>query len=294
MVKGSAGMQVGIGLPATIPGVSGTDILEWARRADSGPFSSLSIIDRLVYGNYEPLITLATVAGVTQRVHLMPSVLLAPFRSAAILASEAATLDALSGGRLTLGLGVGGREDDYRAAGASFQDRGRRFDEHLATMKRIWAGESMAEDIGSIGPRPVQEGGPPILIGGHSPAAIRRVARWGDGYLATGVDPATARQLYEIALAAWQEAGRPGQPRFVMGLYFALGPDAAERGGTYIRDYYAFLGPMADMIAGAIVSSDEAIKGVMQAYRDVGVDELALWPTIAELDQVDRLAQLIG
>jgi len=287
-------VQVGIGLPATIPETTRDTILEWARRADAGPFSSLSIIDRLVYGNYEPLITLAVVAGVTQRIRLMPSVLLAPFRSAAVLASEAATLDALSGGRLTLGLGVGGREDDFLAAGASFQDRGRRFEEQLVTMQRIWSGEPVSSDIGPIGPRPAQAGGPPILIGGLSPAAVRRVGRWGDGYFGTGADPATIRQLYDVAQAAWQEAGRSGTPRFVMGLYFALGPAAAERGGDYIRDYYAFLGPMADMIAGSILTTPEAITGAIEAYGAVGVDEVALWPTIADLDQVDRLAQVVG
>jgi alkanesulfonate monooxygenase SsuD/methylene tetrahydromethanopterin reductase-like flavin-dependent oxidoreductase (luciferase family) len=134
-------MEIGIGLPATIPGASASELFEWARRADAGPFSNLSIIDRLVYGNYEPLITLAAVVGVTRRIRLMPSVLLAPYRSAAILAKEAASLDALSSGRLTLGLGVGGRENDFRAAGASFHDRGRRFEEQLATLKRIWSGE---------------------------------------------------------------------------------------------------------------------------------------------------------
>ncbi|MGH2617478.1 MAG: LLM class flavin-dependent oxidoreductase, partial [Thermomicrobiales bacterium] len=202
-------MDIGIGLPAAIPGTKADDILEWARRADAGPFSSLNIIDRLVYSNYDPLITLAVVAGVTRRIRLMPSVLLAPFRSAAILAAEVASLDALSGGRVTLGLGVGGREDDFRAAGASFQDRGRRFEEQLETMKRIWSGQPVAADIGPIGPPPAQEGGPPILIGGLSPAAVRRVGRWGDGYFGTGADPATARQFYDIADAAWREAGRP-------------------------------------------------------------------------------------
>jgi alkanesulfonate monooxygenase SsuD/methylene tetrahydromethanopterin reductase-like flavin-dependent oxidoreductase (luciferase family) len=161
-------------------------------------------------------------------------------------------------------------------------------------MKRLWSGEPMAADIGPIGPRPVQAGGPPLLIGGLSPAAIPRVGRWGDGYFGTGADPAAARQMYDVALAAWQEAGRAGKPRFVMGLYFALGPDAATRGGVYLRDYYAFLGPMAEMIASTILSSPEAIAGAVQVYGEVGVDELALWPTIAELDQVDRLAELTG
>jgi alkanesulfonate monooxygenase SsuD/methylene tetrahydromethanopterin reductase-like flavin-dependent oxidoreductase (luciferase family) len=287
-------VQIGIGLPGTIPDVSGPDILAWARRADEGPFSSLGIIDRLVYGNFEPLITLAAAAGATRRIRLMPSVLLAPLRSASILAKEAASLDALSGGRLTLGLGLGGRMDDYAAAGTSFTERGRRFDEQLATMKRVWAGEPVSEEIGAIGPPPVQKGGPPILIGGFGPAALRRVGRWGEGFIGTLVDPGTATHFYEQAMAGWQAAGRTGRPRFVMGLYYALGADAAERGGDYLRHYYAFDAPMAEMIAGSVLATPEAIGGAIKAYEEVGVDEIIFWPTIAALDQLERLAEIVG
>jgi alkanesulfonate monooxygenase SsuD/methylene tetrahydromethanopterin reductase-like flavin-dependent oxidoreductase (luciferase family) len=118
-------MEIGVGLPATIPGASGSLVLEWARRADSGPFSSLGVIDRLVYKNHEALVSLAA-AAVTERVRLMTTVLIAPVRDAALLAKQAATIDAFSGGRLTLGLGVGAREDDFRAASATFEDRGDR------------------------------------------------------------------------------------------------------------------------------------------------------------------------
>ena len=286
-------MQIGIGHPGTIPGVKGQLLLDWARRADEGPFSSLGSLDRLVYPNYDALITLTAAAAVTKRIRLVTTVLLAPLYNTGILAKQTASLDAISGGRLTLGVGIGGREEDFRAAPASFHDRGKRFEQQLETMTRAWSGQALAEDIGSIGPTPVQSGGPELLIGGYSPAAINRVGRWGNGYIAGGTPPTMARQGYEQAEQAWQAAGKPGKPRFVAGLYWALGPDAKEKGGMYIRHYYAFLGQMAEQIASMVSATPEALKGAIQAFTDVGVDELILWPTIPELEQVDRLADLI-
>ncbi|MDQ3792900.1 MAG: LLM class flavin-dependent oxidoreductase, partial [Actinomycetota bacterium] len=180
-------MEIGVGLPATIPGASGSLVLDWARRADSGPFSSLGVIDRLVYKNHEALVSLAAAAAVTDRVRLMSTVLIAPVRDAALLAKQAATIDALSAGRLTLGLGVGAREDDFRAAAASYQDRGRRFEEQLDLMKRVWSGQPVGDGIAEIGPQPAQPGGPDILIGGYAPNALKRVGRWGDGFTSGGI-----------------------------------------------------------------------------------------------------------
>jgi alkanesulfonate monooxygenase SsuD/methylene tetrahydromethanopterin reductase-like flavin-dependent oxidoreductase (luciferase family) len=182
-------MQIGIGLPSTIHGASPALILEWARRADAGPFSSLGLIDRLVYDNYESLITLAAAAAVTQRIRLMTTILIAPLRNAALLAKQAATLDALSGGRLTLGLGVGGREDDFHAAHASFKGRGRHMERQLELMKRVWSGKPMGDDVGPIGPAPVRSGG-----------------RDPDRRLYTGGDPSRR------ALGGWVHLGRGRRP----------------------------------------------------------------------------------
>lgn len=286
-------MKVGVGLPA-ISGVSGQMVLDWAKRVDAGPFSSLGTIDRIAYGNHEPLTMLAAAAGVTQRVRLMTSILLAPLRNTGVLAKQTATLDAISGGRLTLGLAVGGREDDYRAAPASFHDRGKRFDEQLFLMRRIWSGEPVGDGVGRVGPTPHQSGGPEVLIGGASPASLRRVGQWADGFISTPLPPEQVQQLYSGAEKAWQAQGRPGKPRLAIGLYYRLGANATQRSEAYIRDYYAFTGPVAEQIVQAIIATPEVIKGAIQAYESVGVDEIVFWPTVAELDQIDRLADAVA
>src|SRR4051812_15084094 len=114
-------MDVGIGVPATIPGVTGEQVLEWARRAEARGFSSLGTIDRLVYGNSEPLIALAAAAAVTTRIKLATTIMVVPTRAnGALVAKQASTIDHLSGGRMVLGVAVGGREDDYEASGVDF------------------------------------------------------------------------------------------------------------------------------------------------------------------------------
>jgi len=234
-------------------------ILEWARIADAGPFSSVTTIDRLVYTNYEPLATLAACAAVMQRVSLMTTVLLAPLRSPDILAKQTLTLDAFSNGRLTLGLGVGAREDDFHAAPALFHTRGRRFEEQLTLMRRIWSGEPPDPDVGAVRPAAVQQGGPEVLIGGYSSAAVQRLGRWGDGFVAGGLAAAPTRELYRAAEEAWKTEGRSGRRRFIGAFYFGLGSDAKERAAAYIRDYYSFMGP--------------GVEGMIQAQ---GVSPLAI------------------
>src|SRR5688500_14379614 len=110
-------MQVGIGLPNTVRGATGEILLEWARRADAAPFASLGVFDRLLYDSFDPMMALAAAAGVTGRIRLATTIITGPLRNDALLAKEAASLDALSGGRLTMGIALGARKEDYDAAG---------------------------------------------------------------------------------------------------------------------------------------------------------------------------------
>jgi alkanesulfonate monooxygenase SsuD/methylene tetrahydromethanopterin reductase-like flavin-dependent oxidoreductase (luciferase family) len=281
-------MNIGLGLPIGDPAT----LLTWARRADAGPFSTLGLLDRLVYDNPEPLVTLAVLAGATSRVRVQTEVLLAPLRDTALLAKQAATLDRMSGGRLVLGLGVGGREDDHRVAGTDIRTRGRRLDAQMGVMRRVWSGEAYGEGAGPIGPAPARAGGPEVLFGGFKPAAIERVARWGDGFLAAAA-PSWAGGLFDTARTYWKQYGREGEPRIVAQVNVALGPGhVVDDARTRMHAYYAFTG-MADRMTAGMLTTPAAIRGAVTAFRDLGADEVMLYCYGTDPDQVDRLAGVL-
>ena len=190
---------------------------------------------------------------------------------------------------------MGRREDDYLAVGEDFHRRGRRFGQQLALMKRVWAGVGPGDGAGPIGPEPVQPGGPELLIGAFAPAAIKRAGRWADGYLGGGGDPQAALTLYNAVVKAWKEHGRSGRPRFVATNAFALGPGTADRGADQVRHYNQFLGPdAADLAARRVLTSTEAVRQVIQEFSQVGLDEMVFLPQVPDLDQVGRLAEIVG
>ncbi|WP_028064479.1 LLM class flavin-dependent oxidoreductase [Solirubrobacter soli] len=272
-------MDVGIGLPSTIRGATGAQIVDWARRAEARGFSSLGTIDRVVYANYEPLTALAAAAAVTERIKLVTSILIAPLRvSGAMLAKQAASVDALSGGRLVLGVAVGGREDDYEAAGAEFRTRGKDFDQMLAEWQEIWDGEA-------IGPA----AHPTVIIGGSSPAAFRRAAAH-DGWIMGGGSPDNFREGLVKLQSVWQG---DDPPRTLALGYFALGDRAQEAAQAYLGDYYAFLGDYTQMIVDSAAKDAETIRAAVQGFADAGCDELILFPCDPDPGQVDLLADAL-
>ncbi len=287
-------MQISIGLPSHVPGVTGKFLLDWAKKADEGPFESLCTLDVITSPAYDPLIALAGVAAVTNRIRLMTSILVTPLHNPAIFAKQAASLDVLSGGRLSLGLAVGWREKDFQAVGVDFHQRGKIFDKQLETITRIWGGQSLADDLAPIGPMPVQPGGPRLLLGGTSPTAIKRIGQWGEGYISPGSPIEVAQANFTIAETAWNEAGRPGKPRLINAAIYALGEDAKERGAKLLHILYADVPPLEEYFNSVLCTSSEAIKNVIKSSEEIGVDEFIFIPYIAELDQIDRLLEALG
>jgi alkanesulfonate monooxygenase SsuD/methylene tetrahydromethanopterin reductase-like flavin-dependent oxidoreductase (luciferase family) len=284
-------MQISIGLPMRVAGVSSGFLLDWARRADEGPFASLVALDRVVNRSLEPLTVLAAAAGVTRRIRLMTSILLAPTRETTLLARQAASLDALSDGRLSLGIGIGIRESDYTATGFDFHRRGRREEEQLEILRRLWRGEALAEGIGPIGPAPARPGGPEVLLGGYVPAIAGRIARWGDGFMAPGGgEPAAMAELWALINREWEAAGRTGRPRWVGATYYALGPDADTAAAEYIHHNYGFDPALAARRLRTLPKRRDEVEAAIVAQAALGVDELILRPITASWSMLDELA----
>ncbi|MDQ6751154.1 MAG: LLM class flavin-dependent oxidoreductase [Actinomycetota bacterium] len=281
-------MDVGIGLPNSVRGVQRRNIVDWAREAEDAGFSSLGTIDRMVYPSYESLISHAAAAAVTERIGLVTDILIGPLRNTAMLAKQSATIDHLSNGRLTLGLAVGGRPDDYEAAGADFGSRGRRFDAQLEELERIWRGE------GGVGPSPADGRRPAVLIGGSADLAFQRAARHADGWTMGGGTPDMFREAVGKLREAWSAEGRDGEPRTMALFYFALGNGAEQAARENLGDYYAFLGDFAEQIVQSAATDEDTVKAYIAAFEDAGADEVICFPASTDPGQVELLAQAVN
>lgn len=284
-------MQIGIGIPNSVLGATGSGLLDWARRADQAGFSSLGSIGAVSYPTYEELTLFAAAGAVTERIRFFTNVLIAPARSAAELAKQAATVDQITNGRLTLGLGAGWREADFILNERDFAGRGTAFDRLLADLHRSWNGEALDEAARPASPPTVQS--PiPMMVGGTTKATIKRVIDHGVGWTAGGMPPDAVADFGQKVRDAWSQSGKEGDPRIAALVYFGLG-DTEEQSRNSLLDYYKPMGPeVAGMIAGGALRSPDAIKGAIAAYEKAGVDELILDPTVADPEQVDLLAEV--
>jgi len=275
-------VNVGIGLPTTVPGATGDLVLDWARRADDGPFSSLGVLDRVAYDSFEPFAALAAAAGATQRIRLATMIAIGPLRATGLLVKQAASVNVLSDGRLTLGLALGARADDYEVAGVEMRGRGRKLVKQLAYIRG-------GVDADRVGP---SRDGIELLVGGGSGQAFARMARYADGYAHGGGPPRAFAGAATRALAAWNDLGRPGRPQLWGQGYFGFADP--ERGGDYLLDYYAFTGPFAERIAAGNLTSARAVKDFVRGYEEAGCDELVLFPCVSGIDELERLQEALA
>lgn len=291
-------MDVGVCLPYMEEELDRERLRAWCRAVEEGPFQSLSCGERITGPSVAMATSLAAAAMLTETVRIVPSLYVLPMHSAVGAAKEIATLDVLSGGRVTVTVGVGGRPEDYEAVGAPFARRHQRMDDQVALMRRIWMGEPPGPGLDPVGPRPVQSGGPPIHAGVMGPRATRRAAEWADGvyvWSGNGVKDEIARFLRMVD-RAWEDAGRDAPPRRVAGFWYSLAPDAQERLSSYVYDYLALRGEALAraMAKGVDRSHAAAVCESLDAMAELGCDECFLVPATAELAEVERAADLLA
>lgn len=269
-------------LPTMADGWTRSTYTDWCRGIDDGPFASVSCGERITFHNVEMLTTLSAAAALTERVDVFVNLAVAPWHSTVLLAKQLATLDVISDGRLTVGLGVGGRKQDYDAVGASFRARHQRLDDQVAELRRLWSGEAPVEGAPPLGPPPVQDGGPPLLSGAMGPKAMRRAAAWAEGISGFSLngDPAELVPQFDLARATWRDVGRADQPRLVFACFYALGDDSEATLRRFTHRYLEIFGDdfaraMADQAA---LHSAAALRDMLQAVAEIGCDEAVLVP----------------
>jgi alkanesulfonate monooxygenase SsuD/methylene tetrahydromethanopterin reductase-like flavin-dependent oxidoreductase (luciferase family) len=290
-------MKISICLPYMKQSITRQTILDWCSRIEQGPFHSLSCGERITGYTLEMRNTLAFAAAVTERVRIVPSLYVLPMHSPVWAAKEIATLDLLSNGRVTVTVGVGGREVDYKAVGAEFNKRHERQDESIAIMKNIWAGYAPFEGADPVGPTPVQAGGPPILAGVMGPKAMARAAHWADGVysFSMGGSAAETAGFFNMAEKAWQDAGRTTAPQKVGGFWYCLADNAETKMKDYVYDYLKILGEnIARPVANSMKNFDKfAIQDTLAEMRGTGCEEVFLCSATDELSELDRLLDIL-
>lgn len=274
------------------------ELTRFAQRAEGGPFDSVSLGQRLTFESNDPMIALTFVAAVTNRLRLLTSVLCLPFHKEGVTAQQAATLDRLSEGRFSFGIGLGGRESDFAVAPEAWAHRGARFEQQLVAMRRIWRGEPPFEGTEPVGPTPFTPGGPELIVGGFAPAALERAGRLADGIrsFSFSTDPAEHLERYAITERAWKEAGRAGRPKLIAATHFSLGPNARESYEAHVAKYYGYSKEtVAQALSATTPTSPEAIRSTIERFAEAGIDELVFTTTTTDpMDSLDRLADVLG
>jgi len=276
------------------------NVVNFAKKCEAMGCHSMWTIDRIAYDNLEPLTVLAAAAGATQKIRLGTSVLLGNLRHASHAAKIVSTLDFISNGRVTLGLGFGSRENDYRAVEIPFEHRGSRAVEQVQLMKRLWTEDNVTfkgkfynvENL-SVGPKPIQKPHPPIWTGGSAEVALKRAGSWADGFIcgssAIPEFPSTWEKIASYAKAAGRDTNKISKAGLT---FMAIDEDQSKAVKTvedYVMRYYGRL--RADVANTSLVGAPAAIADRIGAFLSRGLDTLIIGVADPDPRQLDLFGE---
>lgn len=290
-------MSVGVALPQMATGLDRDRLVAWCRGIDDGPFSSVSAGERITFHNLDGFTLCSAAAALTSRVRVLVNVVVLPWHAPAMVAKELASLDVVSGGRVDVAVGVGGRQQDYAALGSPFSGRHGRLDAAVDEVRRLWSGGAAA-DGERVGPEPIQAGGPPILASAMGPKSLARAARWASGVSGFTLlgDAGEAARLFRATEATWVDAGRVDQPRLVTGSFVALGHDAPRTLHDFAETYLRVFSPdLAASLASAMPLHDASrLVDLLDAIEAEGAHEFIVVPATSDPRMLDALADAVA
>jgi alkanesulfonate monooxygenase SsuD/methylene tetrahydromethanopterin reductase-like flavin-dependent oxidoreductase (luciferase family) len=316
-------MEIGVALPTMAKGYNRSATVDWSVGIDAGPFSSVSCGERITYHNAEMMVTLGAAAALTERVRVFVNLVVAPMHPPALVAKQLATLQVLSEGRVTLGVGVGGREHDYKALGVPFDHRHARLDTAVEELGALLRGEAPFEGADPVGPpvgpplvqsvqsAPVQSAsdtasalersvlpGISVLVGAMGPKGLDRAARWSDGVsgFSLTADGAEIAEAAKAARRAWSMAGRDTEPRVISGCFYVLGgQEPAETLRRFTYDYLEIFGQdVAQLFSeSAPVWNAERLRQVLDDAAAADVDEFILVPGTVDLGCLEATTEVV-
>jgi len=296
-------LTLGVAIPQTFPDgrVDPRGIRDFLQRAEALGFHSAWVVEHM-FGTIPalaPVELLTYAAAVTERLRLGAAVLLTALRTPVHTAKSLATLDQLSGGRLIVGVGLGGNPKIYPAFGLTASRRAARFAEGLRLMKRLWTepavtadGEFYRLENASLQPRPLQTPHPPLWFGGHHPLALRRAVELGDGFIGAGsASTAAFAEQMKVLRELLAERGRDSSA-FPIGkrVYLAIDRDRARAGKRLAEWFGAFYGrPAVAEEVSVWGDVDTCVEG-LRAVAAAGAGFLMLNPVFDEAEQLERIA----
>jgi probable F420-dependent oxidoreductase len=276
-------MQFGVMLPHRWLYATGNTIRDFAHEAEALGYTSLWVTDHIIVPShrmerghifYEALTTLAYVSSITTHCRLGVAVLALPPRNPVLVAKQVATLDALSHGRVILGVGTGWIEEELRYLGASWSVRGRMHDEAITVLRKLWSDENANSFQGSYTaftditcfPKPAQPGGPKVLIGGMTAPSLRRAATLGDGWIPWAITP----QELKDGVARIRAHGSDRPLELVCVMPTDIGSDAMERYTGVFGEDHKLLSGSVTTVAKLVKEFEEAgLHHLVCSFRDV-------------------------
>ncbi len=299
--------KVGLLIPGSFAGTPPTlsEFTEFFRRADELGFHSLWVVDRIFHtiNVLDPLTLLTCAAAVTSRIRLGTSVLLFVFRNPVLMAKTTATLDYLSGGRLTLGVSLGGRDHEFEPLGVSMKQRVSRLRENVTVMRKLWTEPSVTfhgryyhmDDV-AMEPKPLQKHGIPILMGGRVDAVLKRSAEEADGWIAGGQgSPEVFREAWQKVRAYARAAGKdPEALDSGKLLYIAVGEDRGRCQEQLRAFTHAYYGPQFDVETNCVFGPPKDCAAKIQGFIIAGAKTVILGPTWPDVEQATRIANEVA